>query len=989
MPQVPIPNMARQVFAPSTQGPGVPQTAQVPQVPLQLSQQMAQTLSQAGDQLVAIGAKVRSERDYSDAKAAHLDISDYILQQEIEYAELDPREQRGAAKKFQSNVESFIEQKMKSLGSDQARGMLKTPAGQSQLRFKEWSLTQELKAEKAHQTGLMVATGQNLIAKAARAFLSPAADRMVVDAVDAMQSPGGENTGESTRQLRQDDRSEYQATLDAYLTNLEELADQQTTSPQQREAFIRNGTTEFYQGVVDVMLAQDPPRYEQAKKLLEAVPATSLSPKGKAEMLSNIRSIGATEKRKQIEQSSLDLAFNVLDQAQSELTTQQFAGDTVSDDVQARMAPGSILFEESLASGDKVYVRARAKLESQARNGTISAAKFTAALKNLDREHAATQARFQVEAADLLTQASQQSPGATSYDELEPGLASAIKRNPAARAAIEGRAQLKTANNVRSAMQAASALNPQAYSFPANAQAAASFDIENKRRLHRQEVKSLIRDARNFRSIPGIPRDPETKQIIQEQVVPFLKNRYFATVDEADVQKIVNGIEALTVGAEVGDKDKIRSLAKLAVLNLGDVAIFRGTTKEGEVERTVNPVVASLAGDYLIRWMADHPEVDKLDQAKANEVIRSSQELSSMFFDVATGKVGEYNNDDGDVRVPIWAMSASQVMTELKAGNTGKLILDIGDGKTMPVGEVGQAFLRRIKIGKAEDLKKLTGPPANMDPDVAAYKYIQGLFDDLDAAGMFDFSASSYSSEQDALDLIENAKVARKLVKNADQYVDLLSENWSPEVVASMMGAIDTDTGLFRGPPTGLMLDQARKRIRENVPDTSRHEDLFAELGRYATAVSLKSPGNWSLPQKEQAAIGMRDAYEALIEVVEQEKKSLEELKNRRVVKLDVLNEGYQRVRDAQKNADVLNEQLKGIYRSVIRLDERKLLQQDEEARAAAWYDVTKKMPPTSKLMRFKYEEWRDTLGGRSKKPGVTYQSAEDKRLAARKRESN
>ena len=107
------------------------------------------------------------------------------------------------------------------------------------------------------------------------------------------------------------------------------------------------------------------------------------------------------------------------------------------------------------------------------------------------------------------------------------------------------------------------------------------------------------------------------------------------------------------------------------------------------------------------------------------------------------------------------------------------------------------------------------------------------------------------------------------------------------------------------------------------------------------------------------------------------------------MVKLDVLNEGYQRVRDAQKNADVLNEQLKGIYRSVIRLDERKLLQQDEEARAAAWYDVTKKMPPTSKLMRFKYEEWRDTLGGRSKKPGVTYQSAEDKRLAARKRESN
>ena len=700
---------------------------------------------------MAIGAKVRSERDYSDAKAAHLDISDYVLQQEIEYSELAPSEQRQSAKKYQANVKSFIDQKMKDMRSDQARGMLQTPAGQSQLRFKQWSLTQELKAEKAHQTGLMVATGQNLIAQALREILSPSADSVIVDALDAMPSQNGEDTGESTRLLRQDDRSGYQAKLDAYLSNLEDIADQKTTSPQQREAFIRNGTTEFYQGVVNGMLAQDPPRYEQAKKLLEAVPAISLSPKGKAEMLTNIRAIGATQKRKADSDRALSITLKALDDAGLEVSYQPEEGaNAFSVNIPSAA-------ERSDAAAEDLERQFRAYIEGKP---GISASVYSAARQHLRVETADLVERENREGFEILSEIMEAAPNAMSMEDVPTDLARRAQNNSVALQGLTGRAKVQQGSNLSKTLASDTGF------FASNQERkkeAEQLLVNSVTANMREALNSLYLDARmDIRKLTKLVGDDKS---VDEGSQIILKK--FWALGDKQATEMVNAYRALSVGAAPTDAG-FGSLARLAAQivygpSKGSKLFGKLTldtdSNEYVVSSEIDPAMAQFVEDRIKKEWTKGDKSSLPSKPTLTDMIsllQTDQETSRFMFDRET---------DPDIPIPAYALKAYQ-----KGVEEGRLVVDIGGGRLVGISTFKEPFMVAARLHLGDSLKDVKG----FSEDAATYKFIQEAIDERNSSadGSTPFEMRTYATAKDFANLLEDRSRVRRRKGNAEVYLN-------------------------------------------------------------------------------------------------------------------------------------------------------------------------------------------------------------------------
>ena len=829
--------MGRQVVSPG-QGVSAPRGPQGNMFALQQSQELAQGLAEVGDRMVRIGARLRSDRDYADAKERHLEISEYIIQQQDEYGKLTPREQLGAAKGYHAKVNSFIQQKMKELGSDQARGMMSGPAKQSLLGFKEWSLTQELKAQKAHTFGLSVAAGENNTTLAAAAILQPEGNAEALIVADQSQDSGsaGLDTGQSIASMRRDNaaalvaagqdpnRTRYDQLRDSAFSNFEEQADQVATSPEERQSFLRGKKTEFYQSVVQTLLAEDPPRHKRAKELLDSVPATDMLPKAKAELLKQIRTINSTEKAKADSDRALSITLKALD-------------DAGTPTYQLKPDQGGLEFSFDVPTAAERTAAAAADLERQFRAYTegkpgISASVYSTARQHLRVEAADLTERENREGAELLSEIMDAAPNATSMEDLPPELAARAQTNPVTMLGLTGRAKVRQGSNLSKALGGADA-----GFFAANQQRAKeaqqilidSATVKAHEALHRKYLAARLDIRKLTELVEGVKGKgvDEASQIILTAFYPL---------GDKQAMEMADAYRALSVGAAPTDPG-FESLARLAART-----VF-GPSMESKLFAKLTLDKAS--GEYIPSAELD-PAMEQfvLDRIKEEwakgdkSSLPSKPTLTDMISLLRTDKQSSRfmldRETDPDIPIPVYALKAYQ-----KGVEEGRLVVNIGGGRMVEVSQFGEEFILAAQASTENTLKKLV--EKGYSKDVATYMMVQDFLDKRNsvADGESIYAARTFKTAKDWERLVDDAKMSGRMIASADAYVSPVDVD---PLVGLALDAAKQDIEAGRG-LTAAGIDQAKAYIEQEAetPEEAiklkkQVEDLAASLG-YQTAL--------------------------------------------------------------------------------------------------------------------------------------------------------
>ena len=832
MPQVPLPNMARQVGMPNAQplsGARAPMSTML----LQQSQQAAQTMSAVGDSMVRIGAKIRSERDYISAKTDHLKISDYIIQQQIEHSKLSPSDQLGQSEAYRGKVKSFIDDTITGASTDQSRNMLKGPAQQSLLGFKQWSLTRELKAQQAQEAAVVVASGDNAAVAASVAAAQPEGDPLALAAADEMPSDDPNiDTGppileqhaanaKASQDPKKPPRTNFEVQRDTAFSDYEDEADLkigESGPPEVREAFIRDKKSGFYDKVVSTLLAQDPPMIKRAKKLMESIPATEINPKMKGALMGKIKQLGLVQRGREDNDKALHLAFKALDKAG--------VGDFGP--------PGSSGY---LAS--QQIARAKNDLERQARSGAITASVYSTALRHLDVEGADVAAKQRQEAGDLVQNVMDTVPSATSMAELPPGLSAAIQNNPQALAMMESRAEVSNGRKVSGAL-AASGLFARNRQVANQAEADAAKDllddftmgVEQHVLTHYEAIKS---DYRKIWEVPGVSKKDSPKDI-EKKLTEF----FFAgeAGNKGMIQKVLTQYKATTLLNQPGSDEWTAAVAMAAQDILGPtmtddktVNVFGGvkTKDDGTVVRTarVSPSMLDAVNRHLTEMHNNNPSSPGMNAGTMASELRRNLKSTDFFFDL--NKNGEL--DDGDIPIPAYALRVNQ---NLNKAQIGRIAIQV-DGELVPVGRFGEGFVKRIQGELTYELAEADKGGASRD--VVTYKYIQQLVDETEAS-VIDFSQRQYGDAEDGANLLRDARDSRSMIHNARNIVLMNSEDWDRRVVDALAPSKGQRID-------GFMLDNAREILRKRS-GVSKEElkELLPQLGRYASAVTYEAAKN-------------------------------------------------------------------------------------------------------------------------------------------------
>lgn len=831
MPQVPLPNMARQVGMPNAQplsGARAPMSTML----LQQSQQAAQTMSAVGDSMVRIGAKIRSERDYISAKTDHLKISDYIIQQQIEHSKLSPSDQLGQSEAYRGKVKSFIDDTITGASTDQSRNMLKGPAQQSLLGFKQWSLTRELKAQQAQEAAVVVASGDNAAVAASVAAAQPEGDPLALAAADEMPSDDPNiDTGppileqhaanaKASQDPKKPPRTNFEVQRDTAFSDYEDEADLkigESGPPEVREAFIRDKKSGFYDKVVSTLLAQDPPMIKRAKKLMESIPATEINPKMKGALMGKIKQLGLVQKSREDNDKALHLAFKALDKAG--------VGDFGP--------PSGYLASQQIA-------RAKNDLERQARSGAITASVYSTALRHLDVEGADVAAKQRQEAGDLVQNVMDTVPNATSMAELPPGLSAAIQNNPQALAMMESRADVSNGRKVSGAL-AASGLFARNRQVANQAELDAAKDllddftmgVEQNMLMHYEAIKS---DYRKIWNVPGVSEKDSPKDI-EKKLTEF----FFAgeAENKGMIQKVLTQYKATTGMHQPGSKEWIAGVAMAAQDILGPtmtddktVNVFGGvkTKDDGTVVRTarVSPSMLDAVNRHLTEAHNNNPNSPGMNAGTMASELRRNLKSTDFFFDLK--KNGEL--DDGDIPIPAYALRVNQ---NLNKAQIGRIAIQV-DGELVPVGRFGEGFVKRIQ-GEIQYELAEADKGIGASRDVVTYKYIQQLVDETEAS-VIDFSQRQYGDAEDGANLLRDARDSRSMIQNARNIVLMNSEDWDQKVVDALAP--------YKGQRIdGFMLDNAREILRKRS-GVSKEElkELLPHLGRYAAAVTYEAAKN-------------------------------------------------------------------------------------------------------------------------------------------------
>ena len=824
--------MGRQVVSPG-QGVSAPRGPQGNMFALQQSQELAQGLAEVGDRMVRIGSKLRSDRDYADAKERHLEISDFVIQQQDEYGKLTPREQLGAAKNYHAKVKSFIDQKMKELGSDQARGMMSGPAKQSLLGFKEWSLTQELKAQKAHEFGLSVAAGENNTTLAAAAILQPEGNPEALIVADQSQDPSsaGLDTGQSIASMRRDNaaalvaagqdpnRTRYDQLRDSAFSNFEEQADQVATSPEERQSFLRGKKTEFYQSVVQTLLAEDPPRHKRAKELLDSVPATDMLPKAKAELLKQIRTINNTEKAKADSDRALSITLKALD-------------DAGTPTYQLKPDQGGLEFSFDVPTAAERAAAAAQDLERQFRAGNISASVYSTARQHLRVEAADLTERENREGVELLSEIMDAAPNATSMEDLPPELAARAQTNPVTMQGLTSRAKVRQGSNLSKALGGADA-----GFFAANQQRAKeaqqllidSATVRAHESLHRKYLAARL-DPRKLTGLVGKDENGEDKSVDEGSRIILAE---FYPLGDKQAMEMVEAYRALSVGASPTDPGfgSLGSLAARQVFGPSmESKLFGKLTldiKTGEYlpSAELDPVMEQFALDRLKEAHAKGELPSKPTLTDMINLLRTDQRTSRFMFDRET---------DPDIPIPVYALKAYQ-----KGVEEGRLVVNIGGGRMVEVSQFGEGFILAAQASAPKTLKELVDK--GYSKDAATYKMVQDFLDKRNsvANGEAIYSARTFKTASDWQRLVDDAKQSGRMIASADAYVAPTDVD---PLVSLALDAAKQDIEAGRG-LTAAGIDQAKAYIEQEAatPEEAiklkkQVEDLAANLG-YQTAM--------------------------------------------------------------------------------------------------------------------------------------------------------
>lgn len=839
MPQVPIPQMGRQVVGP-TQGVSAPRGPQGNMFALQQSQQLAQGLAEVGDRMVRIGARLRSDRDYADAKERHLEISDYVIQQQNEYGKLTPREQLGAAKGYHAKVNSFIQQKMKELGSDQARGMMSGPAKQSLLGFKEWSLTQELKAQKAHEFGLSVAAGENLTALAAAAIIQPEGDAQAVIGADQSQDPNsaGLDTGPSVASMRRDNaaalvaagqnpnRTRYDQLRDSAFSNFEEQADRVATSPEERQSYVRGKKTEFYQSIIQTMLAEDPPRHKRAKEMLDSVPATDMLPKAKAELLKQIRTISNAEKAKADSDRALSVTLKALDDAGT--PTYQIEPDQ-----------GGLEFSVGVPTAAERAAAAAQDLERQFRAHTegkpgISASVYSAARQHLRVEAADLAERENREGVELLSEIMDAAPNATSMEDLPPDLAARAQANAVTMQGLTSRAKVRQGSNLSRALGGADAgffaVNQQRIK-DAQQLLIDSVTVKAHEALNQKYLAARL-DPRKLTGLVGKDENGEDKSVDEGSQIILAE---FYPLGDKQAMEMVNAYRALSVGAAPTDPGfgSLGSLAAKQVFGPSmESKLFGKLTldiKTGKYlpSAELDPVMEQFALDRLKEAHAKGELPSKPTLTDMIKLLQTDQRTSRFMLDRA--------DPASDIPIPVYALKAYQ-----KGVEDGRLVVNIGGGRMVDVSQFGEGFILAVQASAPKALEKVMS--RGYSKAAATYLLVQDELDKRNSIADEEniYSGRTFKTASDWQQLVDDAKMSGRMVTAAESYVSPVDVD---PLVSLALGAAKEDIEAGRG-LTAAGIDQAKAYIdreaktpEEAVKLKKQVEDLAASLG-YQTALS-------------------------------------------------------------------------------------------------------------------------------------------------------
>lgn len=825
--------MGRQVVSPS-QGVSAPRGPQGNMFALQQSQELAQGLAEVGDRMVRIGARLRSDRDYADAKERHLEISEYIIQQQDEYGKLTPREQLGAAKSYHAKVKSFIDQKTKELGSDQARGMMSGPAKQSLLGFKEWSLTQELKAQKAHEFGLSVAQGENNTTLAAAAILQPEGNAQALIVADQSQDPGsaGLDTGQSVASMRRDNaaalvaagqdpnRTRYDQLRDSAFSNFEEQADQVATSPEERQSFLRGKKTEFYQSVVQTLLAEDPPRHKRAKELLDSVPATDMLPKAKAELLKQIRTINNTEKAKADSDRALSITLKALDDAGT--PTYQIEPDQ-----------GGLEFSVGVPTAAERAAAAAQDLERQFRAGNISASIYSTARQHLRVEAADLTERENREGVELLSEIMEAAPNATSMEDLPPELAARAQTNPVTMQGLTSRAKVRQGSNLSKALGGADA-----GFFAANQQRIKdaqqllidSVTVKAHEALNQKYLAARL-DPRKLMGLVGKDENGEDKSVDEGSQIILAE---FYPLGDKQAMEMVEAYRALSVGAAPTDPG-FGSLGSLAARRVFGPSMESKLFGKLTLDKTSGEFLPSTELDPVMEQFA----LDRLKEAHAKGELPSKPTLTDMINLLRTDQqtsrfMLDRADPASDIPIPVYALKAYQ-----KGVEEGRLVVNIGGGRMVEVSQFGEGFILAVQASVPERLKEVVSK--GYSKDAATYKLVQEFLDKRNSIANGDaiYSGRTFQTASDWQQLVDDAKQSGRMAAAAESYVSPVDVD---PLVSIALDAAKQDIEAGRG-LTARGIDQAKAYIEseaktpeEAIKLKKQVEDLAASLG-YQTAL--------------------------------------------------------------------------------------------------------------------------------------------------------
>jgi len=834
--------MARQVGMPNARPLSGPQT-QMSTALLQQNQQAAQTMSAVGDSMVRIGAKIRSERDYINAKTDHLKISEYIINQQIEHSKLSPSDQLSQSEAYRGKVKKFIDDTVTGASSEQARGMLKGPAQQSLLGYKQWSLTQELKAQQAQELAVIVASGDNAAVAASVAAAQPEGDPLALAAADEMPSDDpnidtgmsisaqhAENAANS-QDPKKPPRTNFEVQRDSAFSNYDDEADQrfgESGSPKLREAFIRDKKTDFYDKVVSTLLAQDPPMFKKAKQLMESIPATEINPKKKGTLMGQIKRAATQQKATDDNNKALSLTFDVLDKA----------------GVGNLDPPGS---SSHLAS--EQIDRAGQSLERLFRSGEITASVYNPARQHLNNEGGDLVARQADQANQLIAEITANHPNALKLDDLPPELQQALAQNPIAFNKVVGR---QAAANDKAVAGALASLSP------AGDAPKSLFDSRNhylertvasvrKRKLS-VEHGSVLRDHRRLFSIfeehPELRKglSPESKnkpwrELSQQEVEYAIQTYFFPLGKEGDELSAVDevldvyraSINSFTLSDpqfDVAAKNAIKEALQPSPDQTNIFGKIESDKSSGGLIRgaEIAPHVMRRGVLFLRRHFANDDKIAGLNMVQMSEIISKEISSSPYFFDLTSN--GEM--DEGDVPIPAFALSSNLRMSNF---DEGRIAIEV-DGKLIPIGQYGEGFLKAFQKSvnnKLDASEKKEGS----NRDVMSYKLLQQQ-EDILSFSPIDFSLRRHETEDDFFKFQKDIKRAGADMKLLNNFVDP-DQNWDPIVVESLRPSVGEER------ITGEALDNADAYlVREAGSDPKKLEQLRSDLGRYASAFSYQ-----------------------------------------------------------------------------------------------------------------------------------------------------